>query len=175
MLPQADRREEALTATRQAMDIRRRLADTNPDAFEPDLATSLNNLGLRLEEMGRREEALTAAQDAVDIRRRLAETSPAAFEPDLAKSLRACAWVRVELRTELAEAFDSIRESAGVYRRLAAGLPHAFTSDLSASLITAADVLDGVGRLRDALALRHLTEAGALEEAASLLQEISLP
>jgi hypothetical protein len=37
------RREEALAATQEAVDIYRRLAQARPDAFLPDLATSLNN------------------------------------------------------------------------------------------------------------------------------------
>ena len=65
----------------------RRLAAANPAAYEPDLATSLNNLSIRLAEAGRRDEALTAIQDAVEIYRRLAAANPAAYEPDLAMSL----------------------------------------------------------------------------------------
>ncbi|MBC7251259.1 MAG: CHAT domain-containing protein [Anaerolineae bacterium] len=40
------RREEALAATAEAVEIRRELAAANPQAFRPDLATSLNNLGM---------------------------------------------------------------------------------------------------------------------------------
>ena len=54
------RREEALAATQEAVDIYRRLAQTRPDAFLPDLAASLNNLGGHLSKLGRREEALAA-------------------------------------------------------------------------------------------------------------------
>src|SRR6201993_2792457 len=39
------RREEALAASQEAVDIYRRLAQTRPDAFLPDLASSLNNSG----------------------------------------------------------------------------------------------------------------------------------
>ncbi|MCP4662144.1 MAG: hypothetical protein GY856_42620, partial [bacterium] len=42
------RREDALEATCEAVDIRRQLAASRPDAFLPDLATSLNNLGKML-------------------------------------------------------------------------------------------------------------------------------
>jgi hypothetical protein len=41
-----------------------------PDAFRPDLATSLNTLSNRLGELGRPEDAL--GTEAVDIRRELA-------------------------------------------------------------------------------------------------------
>ena len=81
------RREEALAATGEAVEIYRRLAVARPDAFEPDLAMSLNNLGAELSGLGRREEALAATEEAVDIYRRLAEANPAAFLPDLASSL----------------------------------------------------------------------------------------
>ncbi|WP_411573348.1 tetratricopeptide repeat protein, partial [Streptomyces scabiei] len=56
-------------------------------AYEPDLAASLSNLGIRLAEVGRRAEALAAEQEAVEIYRRLAKGNPAAYEPDLATSL----------------------------------------------------------------------------------------
>ena len=56
------------------MTIRRMLAQTRPDAFLPDLARSLNNLGNRLNELGRREEALAATEEAVTIRRTLTQT-----------------------------------------------------------------------------------------------------
>ena len=38
------RREEALAAAQEAVDIYRRLAQTRPDAFLPDLATSLGKI-----------------------------------------------------------------------------------------------------------------------------------
>jgi tetratricopeptide (TPR) repeat protein len=87
MFSNLGRREEALAASQEAVDIRRRLAQTRPDAFLPDLAMSLNNLGAMFSNLGRREEALAASQEAVDIYRRLAQTRPDAFLPNLATSL----------------------------------------------------------------------------------------
>ena len=62
-------------------------AEASPDAFLPDLATSLNNQSLRLADLGRREEALAAIEQATGIYRQLAEARPDAFLPDLATSL----------------------------------------------------------------------------------------
>jgi tetratricopeptide (TPR) repeat protein len=59
------RREEALAAAQEAVDIYRDLARARPEAFTPDLAMSLNNLANCLSALGRREEALAAAQEAV--------------------------------------------------------------------------------------------------------------
>src|SRR5271155_1979912 len=82
-------RATAIDPNHRTANPQRRLAQTRPDAFLPDLATSLNNLGGDLSNLGRREEALAASQEAVDIRRRLAQTRPDAFLPDLATSLGA--------------------------------------------------------------------------------------
>jgi len=64
------------------------LAAARPDAFRPDLAVSLNNLSIRLGELGRREEGLAAIAEAVDIRRELAARWPAAHLHDLEGSLQ---------------------------------------------------------------------------------------
>jgi tetratricopeptide (TPR) repeat protein len=85
MLSALGRREEALAATAEAVELRRTLAAARPDAFLPDLASSLNNLGIRLSALGRREEALAATAEAVELRRTLAAARPDAFTPDLAK------------------------------------------------------------------------------------------
>jgi len=60
----------------RAVAIRERLAKQNPDAFEPNLAASLNNLGAFYSELGRREEALGAAERAVGYSRAVGEAEP---------------------------------------------------------------------------------------------------
>ena len=67
MLSALGRREAALEATQEAVEIRRFLAASRPDAFLPDLARSLNNLGNRLIEVGREEEARTVSAEALDL------------------------------------------------------------------------------------------------------------
>ena len=149
------RREEALAAVEEAVEIRRRLAATNPTAHEPDLAAALNNLGIRLLELGREEEALGATQEAVEVHRRLAVTNPTAHEPNLALSLLAFGWVRARGGTELDEALRAIEESIGIYQRLTAQLPDAFGSYLSNAYQTAANLLDQLGRIEEASAIRR--------------------
>ena len=50
----------------------RDLARARPEAFGPDLAMSLNNLSIRLADLGRREEALSAIEESVEVYRELA-------------------------------------------------------------------------------------------------------
>ena len=138
-------REAALEATREAVKIRRELAQASPDAFLPDLAASLNNLGNRLSEVGQREPALEATREAVDSYRELAQTSPDAFLPYLAASLG-------NLGSRLSEvgqrepALEATREAVKIRRELAQASTDAFLPDLARSLGTHANVLRAAGQ-----------------------------
>ena len=88
-LPERSTGLAALAATLTSQQVTQYRADTSdgePDAASR-LAGSLNNLSVRLGDLGRREEALAAIQEAVTIRRELAAARPDAFRPDLAGSL----------------------------------------------------------------------------------------
>ena len=61
------RREEALSAIEQAVELRRSLASERPAIFNPELAVSLNNLSRCLSDMGRREDALAATNQAAQL------------------------------------------------------------------------------------------------------------
>ncbi len=145
------RREEALAAAREAMELYRDLARSRPEAFTPYLAGSLNNYANGLSELGRREEALAAAREAVDIRRDLARSRPEAFTPDLAMSLNNYANILSALgRRE--EALAAAREAVDIRRDLARSRPEAFTPDLAMSLNNYANTLSELGRREEALA-----------------------
>ncbi len=57
-------REEALAAIEQAAGIYRQLAEARPDAFLPNLATSLNNLADTLSRFNRDAEASAIREEA---------------------------------------------------------------------------------------------------------------
>jgi len=144
------RREDALQATQQAVDIRRTLAQQRPDAFLPDLAMSLNNLGAMLSDLGRREDALQATQEAVDIYRTLAQQRPDAFLPDLAMSLNNLGNRLSELgRRE--DALQATQEAVDIRRTLAQQRPDAFLPDLAGSLNNLGNSFSELGRREDAL------------------------
>jgi tetratricopeptide (TPR) repeat protein len=120
-----------LHAAQEALDIYRRLVKDRPDAFLPDLAMSLNNLGTMLRDLGRREEALHAAQEALDIYRRLVKDRPDAFLPDLARSLGVlgtCLAADGRLRDAIAAFAEGVRALAPAFRRL----PEAFAPVMGA-------------------------------------------
>ena len=119
------RREDALAAIEEAVDVYRELALALPDAFLPDLAMSLNNQSNRLSDLGRREDALAAIEEAVAIRRELARARPDAFLPDLAMSLNNQSIGLANLgRRE--DALAAIEEAVAIRRELARARPDAF-------------------------------------------------
>ncbi len=139
------RREEALAAIEEAVEIRRALAAARPDAYRPDLAMSLNTLSLRLADLGQREEALAAVEEAAEVYRALAAARPDAFRPDLATSLNNLSLRLADLgRRE--EALAAIEDAVEVYRALAAARPDAFRPDLATSLGARGGVLRDLGR-----------------------------
>ena len=149
--------ENTLSLREFAADVQSRItvvlqavAHEDPDAFPPDLATSLNNLANRLSDLGRREEALAAAEEAVRLRRVLAAARPDAFTPDLAGSLNNLAAFLSDLgRRE--EALEAAEEAVRLRRVLAAARPDAFTPDLAMSLSVLGDALEAGGRVAEAV------------------------
>ena len=158
------RREEALKAAEEAADLYRALAAARPEAFTPNLATSLSNLANRLSALGRPEEALKAAEEAADLYRALAAARPEAFTPNLATSLNNLATMLSALgRRE--EALKAAEEAVQIRRALAAARPEAFTPNLATSLNNLADGLSELGRREEALK--------AAEEAADLYRALA--
>ncbi|MGA4960478.1 tetratricopeptide repeat protein [Streptomyces lavendulocolor] len=151
-LSEVGRWPEALIVAEEAVEIRRRLAQTNPAAYEPDLATSLSNLGALRSEVGQRDEALAVVEEAVEIRRRLAQASPNAYEPDLAASVSNLGRGLSDMgRRE--EALAAGLEAVEIRRRLAQANPAAYEPDLATSLGNLAVWLSDVGRRDEALAV----------------------
>lgn len=70
------RRQEALSATEEAVKIYRKLAKINPSILD-NLASSLNNLGLRQLELGQSEQARSTYEESIAIIRPLAANNPA--------------------------------------------------------------------------------------------------
>ncbi|MFJ9690408.1 tetratricopeptide repeat protein, partial [Streptomyces bacillaris] len=157
-LPHASRRL-ANTAVQLAEAITnhyRALTEASPDAYLPDLASALNNLSVRLGEVGRREEALGAVEEAVRHYRALAEASPDAYLPDLAMALTNLSVDLGEVgRRE--EGLGASEEAVRHYRALAEASLDAYLPDLASALNNLSIRLGEVGRREEGL--------GAVEEA----------
>ncbi|TAK44970.1 MAG: tetratricopeptide repeat protein, partial [Saprospiraceae bacterium] len=124
---------EAETAYREALKIRKALAEKNPGTFLPDVAASLNNLGNLLKANQSFAEAEAAYRGALKIRRALAEKNPDAFLPDVAMSLNNLGAL-LYANQSFGEAEAAYREALKIYRALADKNPDAFLNDVAMTL-----------------------------------------
>ena len=143
-LVDAGLREQALTACSEAVNAYRPLAAANPAAFEPDLATALDGVGVALAQLGRREESVAAATESVEVYRRLGGHEGAAHLSDLARALgnlssRLSEWGRRE------EALAAAAEAVEICRRLRS------EPDVAGALINLGVRLSEVGQLEEGL------------------------
>lgn len=94
------RSSEALERFDEAVEIRRRLASANPDPFEADLATSLNNQAAMLSVVGGPRESLTAIEEALHMMVPKLEVTPDLLPDGGWRILRAYIRLHQQLQTE---------------------------------------------------------------------------
>ena len=75
------KRAEALEAAKRAVEIYERLAASNPDAFEPDLAMSYGALGNACRTFGEYEKSAKSFENGISTLKRLFTTYPDAYKP----------------------------------------------------------------------------------------------
>jgi hypothetical protein len=155
----------ALTSIREAVDLRRSLAASNPHSFAPHLAVSLRNFSECLTEVGDEAESLEAIREAVRLYRPLAEANPRHFAHELASALSALA-SRLGGTGESESALRVSREAISIYRSLVQELPERYLPDLAVNLVNLSDYLCEVGDDEAMLA--------ASREAANTYRKVSL-
>jgi tetratricopeptide (TPR) repeat protein len=140
---------EAETAGREAVELCRRLAHTEPgpDANET-LGRALYQHGLTLEASERIEDALKAMGEAVDIFRRLDEEHPSRFRYHLAESVRKYGALLWALDRDK-EAEKPIAEAVELLRSLAEE-DQSYLTTFAGALRTAIEFLLSNGKIRDA-------------------------
>ena len=144
------RREEALEKAQVATRIYDQLAQVQPEAYRPYLATSLNNLARTLSALGRLEESLGKIQEAAQIYEQLAKVRPGAFLPNLAMSLNNLA-TSLSALGHRQEALEKAQASTRIYEQLAQARPGTFLPDVAMSLNNLASSLSELGRREEAL------------------------
>ncbi len=80
------KKSEAEIYCNKAIKIRAKLAGTNPERFNSDLADSYNNAGVFYKNQGQPEKAEDYYNKAIEIKEKLADANPERFNPDLAMS-----------------------------------------------------------------------------------------
>ena len=166
-MPERSVQLAALAATltdQQVTHYRAGTIDRQPDAAGR-LAGSLNDLSIRLADVGRPEDALAAIEEATETYRELAVARPDAIRPDLAGALNTLALQLGELGWR-EDALAAIEEATETYRELAVARPDAIRPDLARSLNNLALQLGELGWREDALA--------AIEEATETYRELAV-
>ena len=92
---------------------------------------SLNNLSVRLSEIGQRQEALVAINECVALYRQLYDGHPDGYRSDLARSLNNLS-LRLSEIGQRQEALVAINECVALRRQLYDGHPDGYRSDLAA-------------------------------------------
>ncbi len=125
--------DTAEKAYKKALILFRRQAAENPEAFESDVATTLNSLGNLHHNLQDYASAEKDHREALEIRRRLAAKYPKVFESDVAGTLNNLGNLYRQLK-DYASAEKELREALEIYRRLAAKYPEAFKSYVATTL-----------------------------------------
>jgi len=148
-----------------AVGLCQRILNLLPASTEPAVrAYWLQNLGIRLAELGRPAEALPVSQEAVTIHRELAAASPDRYRPDLAGSLTNLG-VRLWALGRPAEALPVTEEAVVIRRELAAASPDRYRPALATSLTNLGIWFSELGRPAEALPVS--------QEAVALFRELA--
>ena len=117
----------------EALDIYRKLANDNSDAYLPDVAMTLNNLAALHYNLNHFEAAEDEYKEALEIRRELAIVNPGAFLPNAANTLNNLAVLHDDLN-QYPAAEKEYDEALDIYRKLANDNPKAYLSDVAMTL-----------------------------------------
>ena len=117
----------------KALRMYRKLSEQNPEAYMPNIATTLNNLGILLKNTNELEQARTYYEEALEIRRELSEQNPEAYKPAVARSLNNLG-ILLKDTNELEKARTCYKEALAIRRELSKQNPEAYMPDVATSL-----------------------------------------
>ncbi|MBF0443996.1 MAG: tetratricopeptide repeat protein [Magnetococcales bacterium] len=122
------------------------------------LSQYLNNLSVRLSDLGLHDDAMEKAQEAEEIYRKLSKREPDVYLPDLANSLNNIANRYSDLGQKEA-ALAPAQEAEEIRRKLSKRQPDVYLPDLAMSLNNIANRYSDLGQKEAALALAPAQEA----------------
>ncbi len=128
-----NRADDAEREYKEALSIRRRLAATNPDRYDSDVANTLTNLANLHSDLNRHDEAEGEYVEALSIRRRLAATNPDRYDSDVANTLTNLAILHSDLNRH-DEAEGEYVEALSIRRRLTETSPACYDYDVASTL-----------------------------------------
>ena len=149
LLQNFNRMYEAVDIYTKALEILKRLAAATPEAYLPDVATTLTNLANLQSDLARYEEAEKGYLEALEIRKRLAAVIPEANLPYVATTLTNLANLQSDL-ARYEEAEKGYLEALEILKRLAAATTDAYLPDVARTLNCLAILQKDLGRYEEA-------------------------
>jgi Tfp pilus assembly protein PilF len=123
----------AANSFQEALKIYQQLAQSNPQAYLPDMAMTLDNLGSLQSDSNDFAGAEKSFKEALKIYRQLDQASPKAYLPDVAMTLRGLGRVQTASNDQ-AGAGKSFQEALEIQRQLTQSNPQAYLPHLASTL-----------------------------------------
>jgi len=117
----------------EALGLYRALAQNNPSAYNPNVATTLNNLAVLYSARNELKKAEEAYNEALVLRRALVQNNLSAYNPDMAMTLNNLANLYSD-RKELDKAEEMYNEALTLYKALAQNNPSAYNPYVAMTL-----------------------------------------
>ena len=141
--------EKAINLYEMVLKELRELAKQNPEAYKPDVARTLNNLGILFSDTNKLKQAQDYYEEALEIHRELAEQNPEAYKPDVAMTLNNLGAL-LYATNDLKQAQDYYEEALEIRRELAEQNPEAYKPDVAMTLNNLGALLYATNKLKQA-------------------------
>ena len=128
-----ERMDQARQDFERALELRRPLAQQNPNAYLPEMARTLNNLGNLDRIENRIDEARQHGEEALNIYRQLAEQNPDVYVPYVAATLNNLGSLD-QMQNRVEEARQHFEEAVKIDRQLAEQNPNKYLPNLAMTL-----------------------------------------
>ena len=124
---------EARSHYEVALQVLRSLAEHDLEAYTPDVAATLNNLGALLSDTNEFEQSQTYYEEALQLYRSLASRNPEAYIPEVAMTLNNLGALLSDTN-EFEQSQTYYEEALQIRRSLSARNPEAYTPAVAATL-----------------------------------------
>ena len=124
---------EARSHYEEALQLYRSLSARNPEAYTPEVAATLNNLGILLRRTHQFEQSQTYYEEALQLYRSLASRNPEAYTPAVAMTLNNLG-ILLSDTNEFEQSQTYYEEALQIRRSLASRNPEAYTPAVAMTL-----------------------------------------
>ena len=148
--------KKAKTLYEKVLQELRELSKQNQEAYKPNVAMTLNNLGNLLSATNELKQAQAHYEEALEIHRELAKQNPEAYKPDVAMTLNNLGTLFSDTN-KLKQAQAHYEEALKIRRELAKRNPEAYKPDVAMTLNNLGALLYATNDLKQAQS--HYEEA----------------